>query len=210
MMPMHIPLPERFHVLYNRNFRLYFVGQFISLTGMWMQGFAASWVVLDLTGSGFALAVVNFAFAVPGLLLMLYGGVTADRYDRRRILLWSQVAFMLLAFVSGTLVATGVIQLWQILLISLAMGAGQAFSMPAEQAMVPSLVQPRQIPQAIALNQVIFNGSRLLGPAVGGVLLALFGFASAYFFNGLSYIAVIVSLVMIRLAPRAAPARAGS
>lgn len=202
---MRIPLPDRFNVLYTRNFRLYFVGQFISLVGMWMQGFAASWVVLDvLHKPAFALAAVNFAFAVPGLAFMLYGGVTADRYDRRRILLYSNLAFMLLAFVSATLVATGAIQFWQIILLSLAVGAGQAFSMPAEQAMVPSLVQPREIPQAIALNQVIFNGSRLLGPALAGVSVAVLGLASAYYANGLSYLAVIASLLMIRQAPRAA------
>jgi MFS family permease len=204
---MSITLPERFQVLHNRNFRLFFTGQFISLTGTWMQGFAGAWVVLRLTDSTFALAVVNFAVAIPGLLLMLYGGMIADRRDRRRILFYTQAAQMALAFVAGVLVATGLIEFWQIVAISFALGIAQAFNMPAEQALVPSLVEPRQIPQAIALNQVIFNGSRLFGPAVAGVAVATLGLASAYFANGISYVAVLISLVMIRVAVRG-PARA--
>lgn len=204
---MSIALPERFQVLHNRNFRLFFTGQFISLTGTWMQGFAGAWVVLRLTDSTFALAVVNFAVAIPGLLLMLYGGMIADRRDRRRILIYTQAAQMALAFLAGVLVATGLIEFWQIVAISFALGIAQAFNMPAEQALVPSLVEPRQIPQAIALNQVIFNGSRLFGPAAAGVAVATLGLASAYFANGISYVAVLISLVMIRVAARG-PARA--
>jgi MFS family permease len=203
---MSVRFPERLQVLQNRNFRLYFVGQFISLTGTWMQGFAGSWVVLRLTDSTFALAIVNFAVALPSLIFMLYGGMTADRYDRRRILITTQAAQMLLALLAGVLVATGAIEFWQIVLLSFALGVAQAFNMPAEQALVPSLVEPRQIPQAIALNQVIFNGSRLVGPAVAGLAVAALGLASAYFANVVSYVAVIASLLLIRVAvrPRAA------
>jgi MFS family permease len=206
---MRLPLPERFHVLYERNFRLYWVGQLISLTGMWMQAFAASWVVLQvLERSAFSLAIVNFAIAIPGLIFMLYGGLTADRYDRRMIMVVTQAVLMVVALFSGVLIATGVIEFWQIIAISVVVGTAQAFDMPAQQALVPSLVQPRQIPQAVALNQVIFNGSRLLGPALAGVLVAAAGLASAYFANGISYIAVIVSLLLIRLPRVAAPATA--
>lgn len=202
---LHIPLPERFQILYQRNFRLFWVGQLISLTGMWMQAFAAQWVVLDqLDKTAFALAIVNFAVVIPGLLLMLYGGLTADRYDRRTIMVVTQVALMVIALFTGLLVALVVIEFWMIVAISVLVGVAQAFDMPAQQALVPSLVQPREIPQAVALNQVIFNGSRLLGPALAGLLIAVAGLSSAYFANGISYIAVIVSLILLRL-PRFVP-----
>lgn len=193
---------DRFDVLKNRNFRLYFIGQFISLTGMWMQAIAASWVVLGLTDSTFALAIVNFAVAIPGLILMLYGGVAADRFDRHRILVVTQAILMVLALIGGVLVATGLITFWIVVVLSLVVGIAIAFDMPAQQALVPDLVEPQQIPRAVALNQVIFNGSRLVGPAVGGALIAATSLASAYFANGISYIAVILSLVLLRLPPR--------
>jgi MFS family permease len=203
---MRVPLPERFHILYQRNFRLYWTGQLISLTGMWMQAFAAAWVVLTLLDrSAFSLAIVNFAVAIPGLAFMLYGGLLADRYDRRAIMVATQAVLMVIALLSGVLIATGMIEFWQIIVISFLVGTAQAFDMPAQQALVPSLVKPREIPQAVALNQVIFNGSRLLGPALAGVLVAVAGLASAYFANGISYIAVIVSLILLRL-PRFVPA----
>jgi MFS family permease len=204
---MQLSLPERFHVLRHRNFRLYWIGQLISLTGMWMQAFASSWVVLDLLDrSAFALAIVNFAVAVPGLALMLYGGLIADRYDRRAIMVVTQAVLMVIALISGVLIATGVIEFWQIILISLLVGTAQAFDMPAQQALVPSLVQPKEIPQAVAMNQVIFNGSRLFGPAMAGLLVAVAGLASAYFANSISYVAVITSLVLHKL-PRFVPAQ---
>jgi MFS family permease len=204
---MQPSLPERFHVLRHRNFRLYWIGQLISLTGMWMQAFASSWVVLDLLDrSAFALAIVNFAVAIPGLALMLYGGLIADRYDRRAIMVVTQAVLMVIALISGVLIATGVIEFWQIILISLLVGTAQAFDMPAQQALVPSLVQPKEIPQAVAMNQVIFNGSRLFGPAMAGLLVAVAGLASAYFANSISYVAVITSLVLLKL-PRFVPAQ---
>jgi MFS family permease len=206
---MNIPLPSQFQILSQRNFRLYFTGQAISLTGTWMQSLAGSLVVWELTRSTFALALVNFAMAAPGLLLMLAGGVAADRYDRRRILVVTQAALMVLAAVAGVLVATGAITFWQILVLSALVGVAAAFDMPAQQALVPDLVEPRQIPQAIALNQVIFNGSRLLGPALAGVLIAAAGFASAYLANAISYVAVIASLLMVRLPARMAQAGVG-
>jgi MFS family permease len=203
---MQFTLPARFRVLSHRNFRLYWTGQLISLTGMWMQAVAGSWVVLELTGSTFALALVNFAVALPALLLTLFGGVAADRYDRHKILVWTQAAAMVLALVAGVLLALGVITFWQILLLSVLIGVVSAFDMPAQQALIPDLVEPREIPEAIALNQVIFNGSRLLGPGIAGVLIATLGLASAYFANGISYIAVIVSLLLLNLPPRRAAA----
>ena len=186
------------HVLQNRNFRIYWIGQAISLSGTWMQMMVASLVVLALTDNSVsALGVVNFANSLPMLLFMLGGGVFADRWDRRRIMLVTQAVLMALAFIQGALLGTGGLTFTLLLGFSVLAGIAAAFDMPAQQAMVPSLVQPRQIPQAIALNQVIFNGSRLVGPALAGLALASFDYAAVYFINGLSFIAVIISLFMI-------------
>lgn len=197
--PLSVGLPARFQVLANRNFRLYWSGQLVSLTGTWMQAVAAGWIVLELTGSTFALALTNFASALPGLLLSLFGGVAADRYDRRSIMVVTQAALMAVAVLTGLLVAAGVVAFWMLLVLGVLVGIAIAYDMPAQQALVPDLVGPEQVPQAVALNQVVFNGSRLLGPAIAGVLIAVFGLASAYFANGLSFIAVIASLLLLKL-----------
>jgi MFS family permease len=206
---MRVPLPAQMHVLYNRNFRLYWTGQLISLTGTWMQILAQSWVVLRLTDSVAALGVVNLAQSLPTLLLMLTGGVVADRWDRRRIMIVTQAALMVLAFVMAALIAADALTLTLLLIIAVLTGIATAYDMPAQQALVPDLVEPRVIPQAIAMNQVIFNGSRLLGPAIAGLALATLPLASVYVLNGLSFIAVIASLMVITTPKRAAggPAR---
>jgi MFS family permease len=196
---MPIPLPRQMHVLHNRNFRLYWLGQLVSLTGTWMQAVAQGWVVLLLTGSVAALGVVNFAVALPTLVLSLTGGVAADRWDRRRIMIATQAALMAIAFALWALLALDALTLWLLLAFAVLTGIASAYDMPAQQALVPDLVAPAQIPQAIALNQVIFNGSRLVGPAVAGIAIAKLGVASAYFFNGLSFVAVIASLLLIRV-----------
>lgn len=198
---MRVPLPRQMHVLHNRNFRLYWTGQLVSLTGTWMQIVAQSWLVLQLTGSVAALGVVNFAVSVPTLILTLTGGVAADRWDRRRIMIATQVALMFLAFLMAGLIAADVVTFALLLGVGVLSGVATAYDMPAQQALVPGLVTPPEIPQAIAMNQVIFNGSRLLGPAVGGVALAKLNLASVYLFNGFSFLAVIASLAMIRVAP---------
>lgn len=196
---MRIALPSRMQVLHNRNFRVYWLGQLVSLTGTWMQMVAQGWLVLTLTNSVAALGVVNLAFALPNLVLSLTGGVAADRWDRRRIMIVTQTALMLIALAMAALIASGHLSVWLLILAGVLSGTASAYDMPAQQALVPDLVSPGEIPQAIAMNQVIFNGSRLLGPAVAGVTIARFGVASAYLFNGLSFIAVIASLLMITL-----------
>ena len=196
---MQLGLPRHMRVLHNRNFRLYFTGQAISLTGMWMQALAQGWVVLTLTDSIAALGVVNFAFALPSLLFTLMGGVAADRWDRRRLMISTQAALMLLALLMSGLLATDTITFWLLLVMTVLMGIASAYDMPVQQAIVPNLVSPPEIPQAIAMNQVITNGSRLVGPALAGIAIAQFGLASAYLFNGISYVAVIASLLLIRL-----------
>ena len=191
-------LPRALDVLRGRDFRLYWLGQAVSLVGMWAQGMAQSWLVLELTASAFALGLVNFAASAPSLLLSPTAGAVADRHDKRRILLASQAALMLLAFALGALVALGEPQLWQVLLIALGLGVATAFDLPANQAFVPELVERDQISTAIALNGAVFHGSRLIGPAVAGALVGSLGLASAFFINGVSFVAVIASLLLIR------------
>src|SRR5262245_55832321 len=144
---MRISLPERFQILHQRNFRLYWLGQLVSLTGLWMQTVAVSWVVLDLTHkSTLAVSINNFAVQFPALLLMLYGGLVADRYSRRQIMVVTQILLMVLALVVGTLLATGLITFWLLLLCSVMVGIVSAFDLPAQQALVPELVEPHEIP----------------------------------------------------------------
>ncbi len=200
-------LPESLAVLCQRDFRRYWLGQAVSLTGTWAQGMAQSWLVLGLTSSAFALGVVNFASAIPTLLLALLGGAAADRLDKRRILLATQVAMLLLALALGVLVALAWVQYWHVVLIALLLGIAIAYDLPANQALVPELVEREQIHRAIALNGAIFHGSRLVGPALAGLVIAVVGLAGGFFLNALSFVAVIASLLAIR--SRGVPAEAG-
>jgi MFS family permease len=186
-------------VLYNRNYRLYWFGQLVSLTGTWMQAVAQGWVVLALTGSVAALGVVNFAVSLPTLFLTLTGGVMADRWDRRWLLIATQAGLMFCALLMALLLATDALTFEVLLAVSVLIGVITAFDLPTQQALVPELVAPREIPQAVAMNQVIFNGSRLLGPAVAGAMATRFSLASLYLGNGLSFLAVIASLLAIRV-----------
>ncbi len=194
----HLALPESLSVLRHRDFRIFWSGQAISLTGTWMQGMAQSWLVLGLTSSAFALGLVNFATAIPMVLLALLGGAAADRMDKRQILIVTQAVMMVLALVLGTLVALGLAQFWMVLLVALALGVTTAYDLPANQALVPELIDRHEIPKAIALNSAIFHGSRMVGPAVAGIVIALVGLAGAFLANGLSFVAVIASLLAIR------------
>jgi MFS family permease len=189
-------------LLRRREFALFWVGNTISLIGMWMQNFAQGWVVTNLTASAFALGLVNFASSIPTLALMPYGGVIADARERRRILLWTQWAMMILALVMGVLVATHRLQLWHIYILALLMGCIIAFDLPAYQAFYPELVEQEELPQAIALNQAAFHGSRIIGPAVAGVVVKLWGMATAFFANAASFLAVLLALALIRPRPR--------
>jgi MFS family permease len=203
-------LPKALAVLRNREFRLYWGGQAISLTGTWAQGMAQSWLVLGLTSSALSLGLINFAAAIPTLLLSLLGGAAADRMDKRRILLATQAVMMALALGLGTLVVLGLAQFWHVLLFALALGVATAYDMPANQAFVPELVEREQIPNAIALNGAIFHGSRLIGPALAGLVIAAIGLAGGFYLNGLSFLAVIASLLAIRSRGAAAGGRGES
>jgi len=191
--------------LRNREFTLFWSGQAISQTGTWMQQFAQGWVVTTLASSALALASVNLAASIPILMLTPFGGVAADRMERRRILLVTQSALAVLAVVMGMLVQTGRLHLWHVWLIAALLGLATAYDLPAYQSFFPQLVQREDLPQAISLNQATFHGSRIIGPAVASWCVARWGMAAAFFANGASFLAVIGSLLLIR--PRAAPAR---
>lgn len=190
-------LPESLYVLRNRRFRMYWIGQGISLTGTWMQIMAQGWVVTRLSASAWVLGTLNVTTTFPILMLSMLAGSLADRFEKRRILIMTQVALMGFAFVLAALVISEQIALWHIFAIGLCSGVATAFDLPAAQALPPELVQRAEIPKAVALMQSIFHGSRLIGPAVAGVLMAKFGEGSAFLLNGFSFIAVIATLVAI-------------
>lgn len=198
-------------MLRRRDYLLFWSGMTVSMVGMWMQVLALNWVVVDrLTQSAAVLGWINFAGSVPMLLFSLFGGVAADRRDRRRILLVTQAALMGVAFTFALLVARGTLALWHVLLLSALGGLAAAYDMPAFQAYFPTLVKREELPQAIALNQASFHGSRVIGPALAGVAIKVWGVTSAFIANGLSFGAVIVALLVIRKRPGPADARRSS
>jgi len=185
-------------VLENLQFRRYWLSQIVSMTGSWMQQVAQSLVVLTLTTSALAVGAVGIVGSLPLLLLTLHGGIIADRCDRRRILMVTQSAFVLLAIIFALLIAGDVITYWQILLLALLLGTTSAFDIPASQSFIPELVEKEELPQAVALNSAAFNGARLVGPALAGIVIALAGIAAAFTINAFSFVAVIAVLVSMR------------
>ncbi|MFZ1119979.1 MAG: MFS transporter [Candidatus Binataceae bacterium] len=206
------PLAERlgaFRALRHRNFRLFFGGQFVSLIGTWMQSVAQGWLVLKLTNSALMLGVVSFAGYLPVLLVTLFAGVIVDHADRRRLIVTTQVLLMLSAFILAALTWAGVVRVEYVIILAAINGLVTAFDMPARQTFVVEMVGREDLPNAIALNSMIFNGARVVGPAVAGVLISVIGIAGCFFLNGLSYIAVIWSLLEMELVARELP-RIGS
>ena len=198
-----------FRALRYRNYRLFFGGQGISLIGTWMQRIALSWLVYRLTGSALLLGVVGFAGQIPTLFLAPVAGVLADRWNCRRILVVTQILAMIQALVLAVLVLTDKITVLEIVILSFFLGIANAFDMPARQTFVVEMVERRRedLGNAIALNSSLFNGARLLGPTVAGILIAAVGEGVCFLLNGLSYVAVIVSLLAMRVAPREIKAR---
>jgi predicted MFS family arabinose efflux permease len=202
---------ERFplvvRALANPNFRLFWSGNFLSNIGTWMQNVALGWLVLTLTNSAFWLGVVGFAGSIPFLFITLFGGVVADRVNKRRLLLVTQSGMMILAFLLAALAYFKVITVWEVILISFLNGVALAMNQPSYQALVPQLVKREDLTNAIALNAVQFNSSRVLGPALGGYAMILVGMAGNFFLNGLSFLAVLWALVRIRYPKEKPPAR---
>ncbi len=192
-------LPWALRAFKHRNYRLFFGGQLISLIGTWMQTVAQSWLVYRLTGSAALLGLVGFSSQIPVLLLASVGGAFADRHRRHRILVVTQTCSMVLAAGLATLTLTHLIQVWQICAIAVLLGVVNAFDIPTRQAFVVEMVGREDLVNAIALNSSMFNSARILGPAVGGVLVASIGEGWCFLSNSISYIAVIAGLLAMRL-----------
>jgi len=196
--------------LTHRDFRILWIAALGSTIGTWMQKFAQSWLVLELTDSNFYLGLDDFLSQLPILLFMLIGGVIADRYDRRKLLTWSQYVQASTAFALAALVFWDAITIWHVLTLSFISGIGQAFGGPAYQSLIPSLVPRRDLPNAIALNSTQFNLSRILGPMGGTAILISLGMAACFFLNGLSFFLVVIALMLIKApvrAPQVGPRR---
>jgi MFS family permease len=192
-----------------RDFRILWFGSCTSSIGTWMQNVAENWLVLSKTGSAFYLGLDAFLQQLPIMLFTLIGGVLADRLDRRRTLLVSQYIQMSTAFMLAALVFFDVVQVWHILTLSFITGTAQAFGGPASQALVPTLVEKNDLPNAIALNSIQFNLARVVGPLLAGGALAMFGMTSCFSLNGVSFLVVIVALMALHVkhTPPAAPRR---
>jgi MFS family permease len=192
-----------FRSLKYRNYRLFFSGQSISLIGTWMQRIALPWLVYHMTGSAFLLGVVGFAGQIPTFLLSPVAGVVTDRFSRYRVLLFTQIVSLVQALILAVLALTGTIQIWHIVALSIALGCINAFDVPARHSFVIQMVEKKEdLGNAIALNSLMFNGARLIGPTVAGVMLATTGEGICFLINAISYVFVIVSILMMKVKER--------
>jgi MFS family permease len=199
--------PSGFKIIFRsfryRNYRLFFVGQSISLIGTWIQRIAIPWLVYQLTGSAFLLGVVGFAGQIPIFIIAPFAGVITDRLNRYHILIATQTAAMIQAMILTVLYFTGIIQVWHIVLLAIFLGCINAFDVPSRQAFVIQMVDDKEdLGNAIALNSSMVNSARLLGPSIAGILIALAGEGVCFLFNGISYFFVIISLLLMRVTPR--------
>ena len=198
-----LPSPARlnpFRSLTVRNYRLYFSGQLISLTGTWAQRVAQDWLVLQLTNSGTALGIVTALQFAPALLLSLYGGALADRGDKRKLLLITQSGMGLAALLLGVLDVTGVVRIWHVVVLAGILGIISALDTPIRQSFVVEMVGPSDLPNAVALNSTTFNLARIVGPAIAGVVITAFGTGWAFLGNAASTIGVLAGLLLMRSA----------
>jgi MFS family permease len=196
-------LKQIFSSLRSKNYRLYFYGQGVSLIGTWIQNIALSWLVYRLTGSVFLLGLIGFTTQIPTFILTPFTGVIIDRHDRLKIMRGAQVLFMIHAFVMAFLVLSGLIEVWHIIVLSIIFGVINAFDAPSRQSLVIDLIDdPANLSNAIALNSAIFNGARLVGPAIAGMVIALVGEGICFLINALSFVFVIIALYNIRVTRR--------
>jgi MFS family permease len=195
-------LPTALRALRHRNFQLFFSGQMISLVGTWMQSIAESWLVYRLTGSSLLLGLVGFCSQIPVFLAAPLGGIVADRNNRRSVVIATQICSMTLAFIYAALTLTKRITVHEIFVLAALLGVVNAFDIPGRQAFLVEMVGKDDLINAIALNSSMFNGARIIGPAVAGILVAKIGEGWCFFANAVSYIAVITGLLMMRVPPR--------
>jgi MFS family permease len=198
-------LPVALSALRHRNYRLLFLGQLISVSGVWMQSTAQGWLVLRLSDSSFWLGMVAAAASLPVLVLSLPAGALADRLPKRKLLLVTQTVMLVCSLALALLTYTGLVQVWHVLVLALAVGCASAFENPARQSFTIELVGRTDLLNAIALDSMMFNGARVVGPALAGILVAQIGEAPLFFYNGISFAAVLAGLLMMRLEPFRAP-----
>jgi MFS family permease len=193
---------QTFRSLRHRNFRIYFAGQFLSLCGTWMQNLAVGWLVYRLTHSPWMLGLVSFASLSPTLLFGLAGGHLADRVDRKRIILTAQSIGMVQAATLAALTLSNHVQVWQVLVLIALMGSANAFDIPARQSLIANLVPREDLVNAVSLNASMFNGARMIGPAIAGLLISYFSEGVCFIFNSVSYLAVITAILLIKMERR--------
>lgn len=194
--------------LKSKNYRLYFGGQGLSLIGTWMTQVATIWLVYQLTDSALLLGIVGFIGQIPSFFIAPFGGVLVDRFNRHRILVITQILAMIQSLALAALALTGIINIWQIIFLSMFQGCINAFDAPARQALVPEIVERKEdLANAIALNSSLVNGGRLIGPAIAGLLIATVGAGVCFLIDGISYIAVIAALLAMKLKPRKIPVK---
>jgi MFS family permease len=191
-------LPTGLRAFRHRNFRLFYAGQAVSLVGTWMQQVAQGWLVLQLTNDAFALGLVAAAQFLPVMFLGLFGGVAADAIPKRNGLIATQVISGALALILGLLAVTDHVEVWQVLVLALALGVVNAFDMPIRQSFVVEMVGREDIASAVGFNSALFNGTRIIGPAVAGLLIAVTGVVPCFFINAASYVAVVIGLLLMR------------
>ena len=191
-------LPKGLRAFRHRNFRLFWTGMLISLTGTWMQGVGQAWLVLELTNDPIALGLVAAAQFMPVLFLGLFGGIVADAVSKRRALFVTQTIAGLLALILAVLVATDTVEVWHVFVLALLLGVVNAFDMPIRQSFTIELVGREDVANAVALNSAVFNLTRIIGPAIAGLTIAAIGIAPLFFINAASYVAMIVALLLMR------------
>jgi MFS family permease len=196
--PARLVLANGARAFTHRNYRLFFGGQLVSLIGTWMQTVAQSWLVLQLTGDPLILGVVSAAQFLPVMLLGLFGGLIADALPKRQTLIATQTAKMLISFTTFALVASGLVEVWQVILLALLAGFTNIFDMPTRQAFSVEMVGREDVANAVALNSAMFNGARVVGPAVAGLVIGAFGLPLAFLIDALSFMAVIAALLAMR------------
>ncbi len=189
-----------FAALRFRNYRLYFVSQIISFSGTWMQSIALAWLVLQLTGSGTALGTVMAMQFLPTMFLSPIGGMIADRFEKRRLIIGTQTTAGLLALTLGVITLTGVVELWMVYVLAAGFGSVTALDNPSRQTFVMEMVGPDDVTNAVTLNSVVVNAARVIGPAIAGVIIATLGVGECFVFNAVSYVAVVVAMFLVRTA----------